>query len=284
MPAGTGAQKRIRDLQRLIKKAGDDQERIAALQQKIEEVSNEKATRVDPDMKKKHEEKYHLVKFVERKKLTRMIQRVMKQVESETDDANKQPLQTKLDSLKDDLCYVMYYPVDMKYVALFARKERQNQEGSTDEARAQMDPKEAALSARARQAAHHARARDVAVGRDRVQFAIDVHLYGGKKAAEMMPPAKKAKVDTAVVPPPAPSAPAADGFFLEEVADAPPLNVMDDSNGGHSRHGNRYSRPHQNNYHNNTDRAAYQHVKGVVNRKKFRTHKNLKVRGEKKFA
>jgi hypothetical protein len=108
MPAGTGAQKRIRDLQRLIKKAGDDQERIAALQQKIEEVSNEKATRVDPDMKKKHEEKYHLVKFVERKKLTRMIQRVMKQVESETDDANKQPLQTKLDSLKDDLCYVMY--------------------------------------------------------------------------------------------------------------------------------------------------------------------------------
>lgn len=111
MPAGTGAQKRIRDLQRLIKKAGNDQERIAALQQKIEEVSNEKATRVDPDVKKKHEEKYHLVKFVERKKLTRMIQRVMKQVESETNDANKQSLQTKLDSLKDDLCYVMYVEI-----------------------------------------------------------------------------------------------------------------------------------------------------------------------------
>lgn len=108
MPAGTGAQKRIRDLQRLIKKAGNDQERIAALQQKIEEVSNEKATRVDPDIKKKHEEKYHLVKFVERKKLTRMIQRVMKQVDTETNEATKQQLQTKLDNLKDDLCYVMY--------------------------------------------------------------------------------------------------------------------------------------------------------------------------------
>lgn len=108
MPAGTGAQKRIRDLQRLIKKAGNDQELVTSLQQKIQEVNNEKAARIDPDQKKKHETKYHLVKFVERKKLTRMIQRVMKQLETANVANTAATLEAKLESLKDDLCYVMY--------------------------------------------------------------------------------------------------------------------------------------------------------------------------------
>ena len=116
MPAGTGAQKKIRDLQRSIRKAGDDQERIAFLQQKIEEIQNEKADRVDPELKKKHETKYHLVKFVERKKLTRMIQRAMKQLEKATDGAERADLDNKLSNLKDDLCYVMYVNVIMTSV------------------------------------------------------------------------------------------------------------------------------------------------------------------------
>lgn len=107
MPAGTGAQKKIRDLQRSIRKAGDDKDRVAILQQKIEELSNEKANRVGPEVKKKHEEKYHLVKFVERKKLTRMIQRMMKEIETSSDQSMKNSLQDRLDGLKNDLCYVM---------------------------------------------------------------------------------------------------------------------------------------------------------------------------------
>lgn len=107
MPAGTGSQKRIRDLQRAIQRAGADADRVAALQQRIAEIEKEPKIRYDPAKRKKNEQKYQLVKFVERKKLVRSIQSTMKQIEQTEDDETKQSLETKLQGLHDDLGYVL---------------------------------------------------------------------------------------------------------------------------------------------------------------------------------
>lgn len=107
MPAGTGSQKKIRDLNRSIQKAGDDAEKIALLRGKIQEIENDKTGRLEKDKRSKHENKYHLVKFVERKKLTRSIQRTLRELESSENSDQRNQLQTLLDSLKDDLTYVM---------------------------------------------------------------------------------------------------------------------------------------------------------------------------------
>lgn len=63
--------------------------------------------------------KYHMVKFLERKKVTRMIRSVDGKLK-ENEDSHQ--LVKMRDQLLEDLAYIMYYPKEMKYVSLFPSK------------------------------------------------------------------------------------------------------------------------------------------------------------------
>lgn len=115
MPPST--QKRIRDLERLLKKAQEasNVSLIDSLKTRIEVLQQTKEDNIHKEKKKKHESKYHMVKFFERKKVTRYIHYFIKQIEkltaNEDSDKETEKLVKKLNKQKeelvDDLAYVM---------------------------------------------------------------------------------------------------------------------------------------------------------------------------------
>ena len=71
--------------------------------------------------------KYHMVKFLERKKVTRMIRSVdgkLKETQHSVGlaDEDSHQLVKMREQLLEDLAYIMYYPKEMKYVSLFPSK------------------------------------------------------------------------------------------------------------------------------------------------------------------
>jgi hypothetical protein len=94
-------QKRIRDLERLIKKHGES----ADLLQKLEQAKNAKEEVVINEKTRKNATKYHMVKFLERKKLTRMIRSVETNIKKK--EGNSADLELKRKKLMEDLAYVM---------------------------------------------------------------------------------------------------------------------------------------------------------------------------------
>jgi hypothetical protein len=183
-------QKKIRDLTRILRKLQQSQsssehdaetankgneEQIAQINIKIKELEESKEGNKQKEVKRKHENKYHLVKFVERKKVTRMIHKIIKQLESaNVSGEERTKLEKKKQSLEDDLVYIMYYPVDMKYIALFANSE--DEEGTPSH------EKTSKLSMKARELARAARQEDIEKDReDKVAHAMEVELQGGRK-------------------------------------------------------------------------------------------------------
>lgn len=71
--------------------------------------------------------KYHMVKFLERKKVTRMIRSVDGKLKGTQHsvglaDEDIHQLVKMREQLLEDLAYIMYYPKEMKYVSLFPSK------------------------------------------------------------------------------------------------------------------------------------------------------------------
>lgn len=112
-------QKRIRDLQRLLAKKGGDLEAAEAIKVKIQRLTETKIANVEKEKEKRNATKYHMVKFFERKKLTRKIRKIDAELKSVTDRKQEKALKIERQRVIEDLAYVMYYPNKLKYVALF---------------------------------------------------------------------------------------------------------------------------------------------------------------------
>ena len=97
-------QKKIRDLERLLKKHGDS----AELQLKLEQARKAKDDVQVKEKTKKNATKYHMVKFVERKKVTRMIRALDSKIKKQPGSATVTSLEQKRNELLDDLAYIMY--------------------------------------------------------------------------------------------------------------------------------------------------------------------------------
>jgi len=161
-------QKKIRDLERVLKKKGNASD-TAALQARLADLQQANTQNVQSDKDKKLSIKYHMVKFVERKKLTRKIRNVDTKLKGSLNEKDHAALQGQRQALEEDLAYVMYFPRSSKYVALFADND---DEKNTAKAAA------SAEASAARLAAYAARQADVDSGAvDRVQHAINVE-YG----------------------------------------------------------------------------------------------------------
>jgi hypothetical protein len=93
--------KKIRDIERAIKKFGSTPELLT----KLEEAKHGKVEVQLKEKMRKNSTKYHMVRFLERKKVTRMIRSIESKIKSEGESAK---LTRSRDKLMDDLAYIMY--------------------------------------------------------------------------------------------------------------------------------------------------------------------------------
>lgn len=114
-------QKKIRDLQRILRKlqqsvpedrsVNDDENvsvKIAEIEDKIRELAAMKENNIQKEIKRKHESKYHMVKFFERRKITRKIHKVINALKkSENGEEGKEKMERLKARLEDDLTYIM---------------------------------------------------------------------------------------------------------------------------------------------------------------------------------
>jgi DNA repair exonuclease SbcCD ATPase subunit len=115
-------QKKIRDFSRLLKKLEgslqhpnkpEDEkvkinDEIKNLQEKITILQQNKEENIQKEIKRKHESRYHMVKFFERKKVTRLIGKIIKDMKNCADEPKKtKELEKKKAELEADLTYIM---------------------------------------------------------------------------------------------------------------------------------------------------------------------------------
>ncbi len=111
--------KRIRDLERTLKRKSPEDEGYSVLLENLNKLKTEVDKKNDIEKEKKLAKKYHFVKFVERQKLVRKIHNI----EHKLDEPNiskkeKSELKDEKKKLKDDLIYVIYFPHSFKYLGL----------------------------------------------------------------------------------------------------------------------------------------------------------------------
>lgn len=107
---------------------------------------------------------------MERQKLVRKIRKIITQLsEDEITEKSKKKLQKEKDKLMDDLCYVMYFPKNQKYIALFAQDQETSSTDNPERIREVMQE--------ARLVARNLRENDLNQGNvDKVEHAMEVEL------------------------------------------------------------------------------------------------------------
>ena len=97
-------QKKIRDVERMMKKFGNTPDLMA----KLEAAKQSKGEVQVKEKMRKNSTKYHMVKFLERKKVTRMVRSVETKIKKEEEGSTElEALNMKRDSLLNDLAYIM---------------------------------------------------------------------------------------------------------------------------------------------------------------------------------
>jgi uncharacterized small protein (DUF1192 family) len=108
--------KQLRGYERVLqkKKSEGDQDNVKELEQKIEALKQEIAQKQQSLSEKKHAEKAHGQRFMDRQRLSRMEKQVRKQQNSDE----------QLFPIALDQVYVAHHPMDVKYMPLFKRGQR----------------------------------------------------------------------------------------------------------------------------------------------------------------
>lgn len=128
--AGTSKiKKKIRDIQRLIDKKRDvlPADILLANERAIESLKVELGNAQSSLNVKKISKKYHMVRFFEKKKALRRHKNAKKEhdelIANEAEKKEIKKARKKLNHAEVDLAYVVNFPKDRKYVALFANNE-----------------------------------------------------------------------------------------------------------------------------------------------------------------
>lgn len=116
-------QKAIRDLERTIRKKKEKGEPTEALDKRLALLFDDKTISDQIQKEKRNSAKYHMIKFIERQKLVRKIRSIDQQLATGKEGIDHDTLSSSRSSLMEQLAYVLYYPKEFKYVALFAESE-----------------------------------------------------------------------------------------------------------------------------------------------------------------
>lgn len=128
---------RIRALKRLLAKPDLPKAAIKDKARLLKKLEDEAKVVNVADLEKKYEERYHKVKFFERQKAERRTKKAQKHLDSTSstnaatttttgdDDLKQQSqiAQAELQTAKEDVLYVKWFPKHIKYVALYAKRE-----------------------------------------------------------------------------------------------------------------------------------------------------------------
>eukprot|EP00949_MAST-11_sp_MAST-11-sp1_P002224 g2224.t1 len=129
-----GLRRQLRGVERLLARPSmkDD----PAGRKKLERRAAELRSQIDESKQSAKERalavRYRKVKFFEKKKVSRKMLRVQKNIQNCKDEVQRRELQAEKRKLEDMMTYVTFFPKDRKYVSLFAQGSKMDK----DEAKA----------------------------------------------------------------------------------------------------------------------------------------------------
>jgi hypothetical protein len=106
----------MRDVQRMLSKAKNMPQKLREeKEQELKDLEKAQKENLHAEKERKYAKKYHRVKFFERIKVTRKMEKISRIKEDERTEREKEQLKT----LERDLEYVLHFPKHRKYVSLF---------------------------------------------------------------------------------------------------------------------------------------------------------------------
>jgi hypothetical protein len=121
--AGTSKiKKKIRDLERLLRKPDLQATKRVETERAVNALRSELESSQDAQKVRKLSKQYHMVRFFEKKKAMRHLKQSLKRCVNEGSQPDGQFKQCEI-----DWYYVTKFPIEKKYIALFASEERTDQ-------------------------------------------------------------------------------------------------------------------------------------------------------------
>lgn len=135
---GGKIKKKIRDIQRLLKRTNlpatvrvNNERTLKALEHQLNNVVNK-------SKEKKVAKKYHMVRFFEKKKATRLLKQAKKafdEAEATNERKTIKKARTYLKHKQIDLAYTMLFPKDQKYISLYPNPKDEDNSTLTSKAK-----------------------------------------------------------------------------------------------------------------------------------------------------
>lgn len=113
----------IRSVSRQIKKGGLDPGAVTALEQRLEILNRTLDGNKLSEKTRKNAVRYHKVRFFERVKLERRIQKLEHESKYDSSASEVAARTAQLAQLRDDLQYVLHFPKEEKYVSIIQKLE-----------------------------------------------------------------------------------------------------------------------------------------------------------------
>ncbi|KAL5116856.1 18S rRNA maturation protein [Pleosporales sp. CAS-2024a] len=133
---------RIRDLKRFLAhmdsvpkhkmSAGARQERERELEACEHELAEKLHASREAEYRKRMIAKYHQVRFFDRKKGTRILKRLTKELSALDDDSERAKLQQQIHNAQVDVNYAIYYPLMKPYSSLYPKSKNKKSSDSED--------------------------------------------------------------------------------------------------------------------------------------------------------
>ncbi|KAI8459632.1 hypothetical protein BY996DRAFT_4575760, partial [Phakopsora pachyrhizi] len=117
------AKSQLRQAKRLLSRQGLTSEVRLKTNQKINELESYLSSKPSKEQERKNAQKYHGIKFFDRRKVTRSLKRALAELEKSKgvvgSDSKIIELEERVERLRIDLNYVLHYPNRFKYISIY---------------------------------------------------------------------------------------------------------------------------------------------------------------------
>ncbi|GFP53963.1 hypothetical protein ACSS6W_001602 [Trichoderma asperelloides] len=130
----SGAKKRIRAIERSLRRNQDMPVNVRIDLER--ELASQKQIVADQEYKRKRStmiSKYHMVRFFERKKASRLVKQLRRKLEQESDSSEAEKIRHDLHIAEVDEAYTLYFPHLETYVGLYSSNAKKTAEEETEE-------------------------------------------------------------------------------------------------------------------------------------------------------
>ncbi|KZF22217.1 hypothetical protein L228DRAFT_283385 [Xylona heveae TC161] len=126
-----GLKKKIRDVSRLLERSENLRADIRIEYERALAASKHELATAEADRRRqKMIKKYHMVRFFERQKATRILKKLQRRLAVAASTSDAEALKAEIHTAEVDLNYTLFYPLDQKYTSLYAGKDITSAENS----------------------------------------------------------------------------------------------------------------------------------------------------------